>query len=82
MRKTDRPASVFVPFEHQIGGFIRRCDDLPRFTDPKDVIRYLSSRNDLSTRRLDWIEHFDKESIDEYMLGLGEGIPSPIIRIH
>lgn len=66
-----RPNSVFVPFELK-GNLWVMCGDLPRFVEPKDVIRYLSQNRDLASRRLDWREEFDAGAIDEYMAGVGE----------
>ena len=69
-----KPASVFVPYEMKTVLW-ERCNDLPRFTQPKQVIDYLGRNPQLANRRLDWREEFDADSIHEYMLGVGEPRP-------
>lgn len=69
-----RPKSVFVPFELK-SVMWEKVYDLPRFLDPKHVIKYLSHNPGLASRRLDWVEHFEKEEIDEYVNFVGESKP-------
>lgn len=73
-----RPKSVFIPFELKTA-FWEKVYDLPRFVNPKEVIGYLQKNPNLSSRRLDWIEHFEKEAIDEYVNYVGERPPG---RVH
>lgn len=70
----EKPKSVFVPFELK-GQLWVKCDDLPRFLEPKQVIHFLSRSPGLAVRRLDWVEHFDHISIDEYLNYIGEPRP-------
>lgn len=70
-----RPRSVFVPYELRGKLIWSKCDDLPRFTEPKQIIDYLQRNPNLSSRLLDWREEFSKEFIDEYVNYLGELIP-------
>lgn len=78
MRKA-RPGSVFVPYETK-HGLVTRVRDLPRFVEPNHVMDFLRERTDLSNRLLDWREEFDGESINEYMVGIGETPPNVIPR--
>lgn len=69
------PNAVFVPFEIQRKGEIKR-DDLPRFLEPREVIQYLAAHPEVSTRRglkviLEWREHSERDLIDEYLAGVG-----------
>lgn len=66
-----RPSSVFVPYENR-HGIVRKVNDLPRFVEPDQVMKFLIEHRDLSHRLLDWREEFDAASIDEYMAGVGE----------
>ncbi len=65
------PTSVFVPFEYISEGRKKKRDDLPRFTDSQEVLRFIQSHFELSRWRLDWVEHSEPEFIDEYLRGVG-----------
>lgn len=69
----DRVTAVWVPFEISADErYERKCDDLPRFLTQKEVKDYLSLHSvRLAHRKLQWREHFEKEMIDEYILGIG-----------
>lgn len=64
------PTAVFVPFEFAGGTWFKR-DDLPRFIETEEVIRYLQSHPRLSAHMLEWREHSEKDAIDEYVAGMG-----------
>lgn len=64
------PTAVFVPFEFTDGAWLKR-DDLPRFIETEEVIRYLQSHPRLSAHTLEWREHSEKDAIDEYVAGMG-----------
>lgn len=64
--------AVFVPHEwNEPTKTWVRLDTLPRFSNSRDVIMYLRRNQSLRYRRLDWIEHSDKESINEFIRGVG-----------
>lgn len=77
MRK--RPSSIFVPYETLGSGVVVRVSDLPRFVESNEVMKFLRSRygQSVAHRKLDWREETDWDSINEYMLGLGEGKQEP-----
>lgn len=67
-----RPGIVFVPYELIKGAWIRR-NDLPRFRFTFEVMNYITGKDSvaLSRRQLDWREEWEKESVDEFMAGVG-----------
>jgi hypothetical protein len=70
MVKLVTPTSVFVPHEWKDGIF-NKCNDLPRFIEPQEIITYLSEHPELAGRLLEWIETNDKDAVDEYVRGIG-----------
>ena len=64
------PTAVFVPFELVNNAWIKR-DDLPRFVESEEVIRYLQSHPRLAAHMLEWREHSERDAIDEYVAGMG-----------
>lgn len=66
------PKSVWVPFELQPDGSQKKCDDLPRFVESREALRYLQQHGHrLRKRKLNWEERTENEYIDEYIAGVG-----------
>lgn len=69
--KIRRP-SVFVPFEVFPDNTEKKCDDLPRFKTTGQVREYLATQGYIvAHRKIEWREHFEKEFLEEYEVGVG-----------
>lgn len=61
------PTIVFAPYE-LLKGKNARVYDLPLFLDSEEAMKYIQKNNrKLNKRKIQWIEHWDTPTINEYI---------------